>query len=443
MFFLEWMEVNGKGNLEVEGYDLVELAREYGTPLYVYNEEQMRRKCRNYVDSLRANYPDGEIIYAGKAFLVKAMCRLLAEEGLSLDVVSGGEIYTALQAGYPMERVYFHGNNKTPQELEMALDMGVGRIVVDSIMELDLLNGIAAKKEKNADILFRVKPGVSAHTHSYIQTGQMDSKFGLGIEDGQAMEAVQKALDSSYINLHGIHCHIGSQIFDVQEPYRLVAQKMVGFLNEVRENAEVTLQELNVGGGLGIRHTSQDSPVAIEDFVQIVSEAVRQECEKNNFPLPKLMMEPGRSICGEPGITLYTVGNIKDIPGIRTYVSVDGGMMDNLRPALYNASYEAVLANKATESPEATVTVAGKVCESGDVLIKDLEIPSPERGDIMAVLTTGAYHFSMYSDYNRNPRPPVVFLRNGQAKEVVRRETFEDIVGMDIIPSEFEEGGNE
>lgn len=437
MFFWEWFEVNSKGHLEVEGCDLVELAKVYGTPLYVYNEEQLRRNCREYVDTLNSCYPDGEVIYAGKSFLVQAMCRLLQEEDLSLDVVSGGELYTAITAGFSMDRVYFHGNNKTLRELEMAIDNGVRRIVVDSLAELDLLNEIAANKNRKVDIMLRVKPGVSAHTHSYIQTGQADSKFGLGLEDGQAMQAVRRSVESEYINLHGIHCHIGSQIFDVEEPYRLVIKKTVGFMLEARGATGLEMTELNLGGGLGIRHTAQDQPIAIKDFVGILADAVQEECASCDYPLPKLMMEPGRSICGEPGLTLYTVGTIKKLPGIRTYISVDGGMMDNLRPALYDASYEAVLANRGRESADATVTVAGKVCESGDILIRDLEIPSPARGDILTVLTTGAYHFSMYSDYNRNPRPPVVFIRNGEAKEVVRGETYADIVGMDIIPADM------
>ncbi len=443
MLFLEWMDTNDKGHLVVEDCDMVKLAQDYGTPLYVYNETQIRHNCRKYVESLQAFYPHGEIIYAGKSFLIKAMCSLLKEENLSLDVVSGGELYTAMQAGFPARQIYFHGNNKTSHELEMALDEQVGRIVVDSFTELDLLNELAGKRGQKAEILIRVKPGITAHTHDYIQTGQNDSKFGLGIDDGQAMQAVKKALGFSHVSLKGIHCHIGSQIFDVEEPFRLVANKMVGFLQDISREVDVELQELNLGGGLGIRHTPQDEPVAIEEFVQIIAAAVKYECESNSFPLPKLMMEPGRSIIGEPGLTLYTVGTIKEIPGIRTYVSVDGGMMDNLRPALYNAEYTAVLANRVLEPAEGKFTIAGKACESGDILIKDLPLPLPQKGNIMAVFSTGAYHFSMYSDYNRNLRPAVVFVRNGRAEVVVRRETYEDMVQMENIPAHLQKGMDE
>ncbi len=442
MIFQEWLQVNAQNHLEMENYDLVKLAQEYGTPLYVYDEEQIRQRCRAYLSTLKDCYPqgNGEIIFAGKAFLIGAMCCLLEEEDISLDVVSGGEFYTALKAGYPMERVYFHGNNKTPEELDMALEHGVGRIVVDSLMELELLNELAAAKGVVAEILLRVKPGVAPHTHNYIQTGQIDSKFGLGIDDGQAMEAVKQAIAFSHLSLRGIHCHIGSQIFDWEKPFRLVAQKMVGFLQEVKEVTGLELGELNTGGGLGIRHNSQDLFVKIEDFVRALAKAVQEECERLDFPLPRLMMEPGRSIIGEPGLTLYTVGTIKEITGVRTYVSVDGGMMDNLRPALYGAVYEGVLANRAGSPPEITVTVAGKACESGDILIKDLQIPRPQKGDILAVFSTGAYTFSMYSDYNRNLRPAVVFVRRGKAETVVSRETYEEKVQGEVIPPHLRKG---
>lgn len=438
--FFEWLKVNGKGHLEMEDCDLAELAQKFKTPLYVYNEEEMRQKCRKYVNSLKQNYPHGEVIYAGKSFLTKAMCRLIEEEDLSLDVVSGGEIFTALEAGYPARRIYFHGNNKTPDELEMALESGVGRIVVDSLMELDLLNDIAGAKGKKAEILLRLKPGITAHTHSYIQTGQADSKFGLGIDDGEAMEAVNQALSLSDITLMGLHCHIGSQIFDVKDPFRLTAEKMVNFMSDVHSAAGVELPELNLGGGLGIRYTSKDNPEKIEDFVRELAGAVQTACSGQNFPLPRLMLEPGRSIAGEAGLTLYTVGTIKEIPGIRTYVSVDGGMMDNLRPALYNAAYEGVLANRAGDLPDGPVTIAGKACESGDILIKDLHIARPQKGDILAVFSTGAYHFSMFSGYNRNPRPAVVFVRQGRADLVVERESYEDIVRPELIPDRLQSG---
>ncbi len=440
MIFLEWLTVNSKGHLEMEGCDLADLAQDFGTPLYVYNEKQIRLRCRDYVNALKENYPNGEVIYAGKSFLTKAMCCLIEEEEVSLDVVSGGEIYTAVEAGYPSRRIYFHGNNKTPDELEMALESGVGRIVVDSKMELELLNDMAGAKGINAEILLRIKPGITAHTHSYIQTGQVDSKFGLSIDNGEAMEAVKQSLSYSNISLNGLHCHIGSQIFDVKDPFRLTAEKMVKFMSEVRSVTGKELAELNLGGGLGIRYRSEDSPESIKGFIQELARVVLRECEGQSYPLPKLMLEPGRSIVGEAGLTLYTVGTIKDIPGIRTYVSVDGGMMDNLRPALYDAVYEGVLANRAGAVPDGVVTIAGKACESGDILIKDLQIARPQKGDILAVFSTGAYHFSMYSGYNRNARPAVVFVRQGKAELIVKRETYEDIVRLELIPSYLRNG---
>lgn len=431
MFLSGGITRNNRGYLEMGGCDLVGLAGEYGTPLYVYNEELIRKRCREYLSSLKKYYPQGEIAYAGKAFLTGAMCRLVAEEDLSLDVVSGGELYTALQAGFDPGRIYFHGNNKTPGEVEMALEAGVGRIVVDSLMELDFVDEAARAKNKRAKILLRIKPGVLADTHKYIQTGQSNSKFGLGIEDGQAITGVRQALRLPHLDLCGIHCHIGSQILDDQ-PYRQAVRLMVDFLEEVRATAGIILQELNLGGGLGISYTSEDRTVCIQDYVRKVSEEVRGCCRNHGLPLPWLIFEPGRSITAEAGATLYTVGTIKEVPGFSTYVSVDGGMMDNLRPALYDARYEAALANRTDGRGEIPVTIAGKACETGDILIRDYRLPLPRRGDTLVVFNTGAYHFSMFSQYNRNPRPAVVFVQNGQSRLIVKRETYEDIVRLDI-----------
>ncbi len=432
MIFQEWFTVNEKGNLVMEDCDLTEVAAEFKTPLFVYNETLMRQKCRQYRDALREIYPEGEIIYAGKSFIIKEMCRLLKEEELSLDVVSGGELYTALAVDFPPKRIYFHGNNKTREELEMAVKAGVGRIVVDSLHELDLLDEVTAQTGMTANIYLRIKPGISAHTHSYIQTGQADSKFGLGIDDGMAHEAVEKALKTEKIALKGLHCHIGSQIFDVHEPFKLAARKMVALMKEIKEKYGCELNELNLGGGLGIRYTAEDTPEDAAVFVRKLAVAVKAECEENGINLNRLSLEPGRSIAGEAGITLYTVGTIKGLENIRTYVSVDGGMMDNLRPALYEAVYDGVLANRAGEEADATVTVAGKACESGDILIRDMKVPMPRRGDIMAVFSTGSYHFSMYSNYNRNPRPAVVFLKEGNARLVVNRESYEDMISLEL-----------
>ena len=425
------IQINKKGHLEIGGCDTLELADQYGTPLFVMDEELLRKNCRRFRNALRQNYPHGQVIFAGKAFLVLAMARLLAEEGLGLDVVSGGELYTALKAEFPAERLFFHGNNKSAVELAEALDAGAGRIVVDSMMELEDLIALARVKGKQAAVLLRVRPGVEAHTHEYIQTGQEDSKFGFALGK-EAMEAVQLTLSvPENLQLAGFHCHIGSQIFQV-EPFGLAARTMIRFMALVRRQTGVVASQLNMGGGLGIRYRSSDTPPAIEAFVANLTTAVIQAAKEEDFPLPELLLEPGRSICGEAGITLYRTGAIKDIPGIRRYVSVDGGMMDNIRPALYGADYEAVLANKADREGVGNVTIAGKACESGDILIYESFLPQVEKGDLLAIFSTGAYCYAMASNYNRNPRPAVIFVRNGKARLVVRRESYEHVTALDI-----------
>ncbi len=428
------LKINSKNHLEMGGLDLVDLAKKYGTPLYVMDEELIRNNCAAYRDGLKDAYTKSEVIYAGKAFLTTAMCRLIEEEGLSLDVVSGGEIYTGLKANFPAEKMYFHGNNKTPEELKMALKAGVGRIVVDSFDELEMLNDLAGKMSMKARIFFRVKPGIEAHTHEYIQTGQEDSKFGLGLKDGQAMEAVKKAIEFKSIELIGIHCHIGSQIFDL-EPFRLAASVMMDFMQKIREETGLILTELDLGGGFGIRYTGGDNPAPLKEFLTNSADVIKEKSAEYDYPLPKLMVEPGRSIVGEAGVTLYNVGTIKEVPGIRKFVSVDGGMMDNLRPALYQAEYVAKVANKAGDSEEEVVSIAGRACESGDMLIKNIKLPKLEKGDILAVLSTGAYHYSMANNYNRFNRPAVVFVKNGRADIVVERESYADIIQNDVIPS--------
>ena len=422
--------VNGQGHLEIGGCDTVELAEQYGTPLYVMDEELLRKNCRRFRNALQQSYSHSEVIFAGKAFLVQAMARLVEEEGLGLDVVSGGELYTALKAEFPAERLYFHGNNKSKTELTEALNVDLGRIIVDSMTELEDIIALAKEKGKKAFVLLRLKPGVEAHTHEYIQTGQEDSKFGFDLED-EALAGVRLALSApDYLELTGFHCHIGSQIFQV-DPFRLAAQTMLQFMALVREKTGHVVSQLNMGGGLGIRYLSSDAPPSIETFVSNLATAVIQAAKENDFPLPELLLEPGRSICGEAGITLYRVGVIKDIPGIRRYVSVDGGMMDNIRPALYGAEYEAVLANKAHREPLEKITVAGKACESGDIIITDALLPTVEKGDLLGVFSTGAYCYSMASNYNRNPRPAVLFVRDGKARVVVRRENYEDLIALD------------
>lgn len=437
MFLSGTMLINEQGHLEIGGCDTVALAKQFGTPLYVMDEELIRHNCGIYRDTFSRLYPHSQVAYAGKAFLTTAMCRLLDEEGLALDVVSGGEIFTALTAGFPAAKMIYHGNNKTPVEIKQALAVGVGRFVVDSISELELLESIAAAAGKKANIYFRIKPGIEAHTHHYIQTGQLDSKFGLGLADGQALAAVKMALQMKHLVLQGLHCHIGSQIFDLK-PFHLAAQVMMDFMAEINNETGYVIKELDLGGGVGIRYLQSDAPHPVSDFLELITTTVKEKAAAHNLSLPKLLVEPGRSIVGEAGTTLYTVGTIKDIPGIRRYAAVDGGMMDNLRTALYEAKYEALVANRALEEAEETVSIAGKACESGDMLIWDIKLPKLARGDLLAVLSTGAYHYSMANNYNRFTRPPVVFVYRGQADLVVARESYEDLVRNDLMPARMQ-----
>ncbi|MDN5292719.1 MAG: diaminopimelate decarboxylase [Eubacteriales bacterium] len=427
------MRINEKGHLEIGGCDTVELAREFGTPLYVLDEQFLRDNCRQYRRAFMERYDKALVIYASKALATTAVFRIIEEEGLGLDVVSGGEIFTALEAGFPMEKVYFHGNNKSPQELRLALEVGVGRIVVDNLYEMELLNSIALEMGKKADILIRITPGIEAHTHDYIRTGQIDSKFGLVLSNGQAMEGVKKALTLPGLNFLGVHCHIGSQIFEL-ESYRHAAEVMMDFIRQIKDETDVTVQELNLGGGFGIYYAAGDRPASVEAYAYMVMEAVHRKAEELRLPVPLVIVEPGRSIVGPAGTTLYAVGAVKEIPGVRKYVAVDGGMSDNPRPALYQARYEAMLANKAAERPVELVSIAGKCCESGDMLIWDITLPPVEPGDILAVACTGAYNYSMASNYNRLPRPAMVLVKDGQADLIVRRESYEDLVRNDVIP---------
>jgi len=424
------MRINERGHLEIGGCDCVELAKEFGTPLYVMDEALIRENCRRYKNAFAQNYPvEARVCYAGKAFLTLAMCRLIDEEGLYLDVASGGELFTALQAKFPAERIYMHGNFKSEEELTLAVRHKIGRVVVDCMEELERLNLIAEKNGTVAEIMLRLTPGVEAHTHEYIRTGQIDTKFGFHIENGVALEAVKKALSLKYLRLHGFHCHIGSQIFEI-EPYKIAIEQMFSFAAIARSETGFVMRELNLGGGLGVRYVPEDEPPSIETFIASICEAVKDTASHFGFELPILAVEPGRSIVGEAGTTLYTIGVVKEIPRVRTYVSVDGGMSDNPRPALYGARYFAIVANKANREPNKVVTVAGKHCES-DTLIKDIPLADPQPGDILAVFTTGAYHYSMASNYNRFPRPSVVFVKDGKAKLVVRRETYDDLLRCD------------
>lgn len=428
------MMINEHGHLSIGGCDAVELVREFGTPLYVMDEEHLRQICHDYYQSFMAKYPGNEVIYASKAFMNKAMARIVAQEKLGLDVVSGGELYTAIEAGFSAEHIYFHGNNKSADEIAYALECNVGRFIVDNLYELELLERLGREKGCKAKILIRVQPGIEAHTHQYIRTGQIDSKFGMAIATGQAMEAVQKALSLDDVELQGIHCHIGSQIFEI-DSFHHAAEVMMDFLKKIKETTGIELPELNLGGGFGIYYEKSDAPAPISAFAEMIMQTVTQKADALQLKIPKIIIEPGRSIVGTAGITLYTVGSIKNIPGIRTYVAVDGGMADNPRPALYQAKYEAAVANKMKEKTAEVISITGKCCESGDMLIWDINLPSLESGDILAVSSTGAYNYSMSSNYNRLPRPAVVLVKDGQADLIVARETYQDLVRNDLIPA--------
>ncbi|MBO8170630.1 MAG: diaminopimelate decarboxylase [Bacillaceae bacterium] len=430
MFLHGTSKINENGHLEIGGCDTVELAEQFGTPLYVYDEQLIREKAREFVRAFEESGFAYQVAYASKAFSTIAMCELAAEEGLSLDVVSGGELYTALKAGYPADKIHFHGNNKSQEEIAFALDENIGCFVVDNFLELELLHQMAAERNQQVNILLRLTPGIEAHTHEYISTGQEDSKFGFTLSNGHALKAIETALDKSYYRLLGIHSHIGSQIFD-SDGFIATIHVLFRFLMEVREKTGFEAGVLNLGGGFGIRYTEEDTPLPVSEHIQAMTKTIRSLFEENDYPLPEVWIEPGRSIVGEAGTTLYTVGSIKDIPGIRKYVAVNGGMTDNLRPALYQAKYEALLANRAGEEATEQVSIAGRCCETGDMLIHDIELPEVRHGDILAVLATGAYGYSMSNNYNRFRRPAVVFVKDGRAELVVKRETYDDITRND------------
>jgi diaminopimelate decarboxylase len=432
--------INEEGHLEIGGCDCVELAKQFGTPLYVLDENCIRQNCRRYLNTLKEFYKgESNVVYAGKAFLTLGICKLIEQEGLWLDVSSGGELYTALRAGFPPQRILLHGNNKSLEELALALDNDVARVVVDNLYELQLLNKLCIEKKKKAKILLRVTPGIDPHTHRFIDTGQVDTKFGLNLKNGQAMEGIKMALYMEGVELLGLHCHIGSQLLRMG-PLLRAARVMVDFLREIKEATGVELKELDVGGGLGIRYLSSHNPPTIEEFAERLSKTIEKEIKENGLSLPVLLLEPGRSIIGEAGITLYRVGAIKEVSFSkngrlhkRIYAMIDGGMSDNPRPQLYNAKYEAIVANKASKPPQINYAIAGKHCET-DVLIWDVLLPPLEPGDILAVQSTGAYNYSMASNYNRFPRPAVVLVREGKADLLVRRETYEDLLKADLIP---------
>lgn len=433
----ETLKINGKGHLEIGGADTVELAKKFGTPLYVFDEKYVRDMMSVYRETIGREYGGhGIVAYASKAFSCMAIYAIAADEKIGVDVVSGGELYTALKAGFPAEKIFMHGNNKLYSELEFALDNKVGTIVVDSYREADIIDELARQRGIKQNVLIRINPGVEAHTHAFVQTARTDSKFGFSVSDGTAESITEYILSKQNLNLKGYHCHIGSQIFEKQS-FVIAAEKVMDFISLVKSKTGFEADTLNLGGGFGIWYNDEDPKLKLDDYADYLKSliaAIKRKAEEHSLNLPYLVIEPGRSIIGEAGITLYTVGAIKDIAGVKKYVAIDGGMFENPRYALYQSKYTALLANRANEPCTEKVTIAGKCCESGDIIAVDAALPKAQSGDILAVLSTGAYNYSMASNYNRNAVPPAVLVKNGEAEYVVKPQTYEDIIRNDVIP---------
>ncbi len=427
----EQLKTNEKDHLIFGGIDTIELAKKYGTPLYVYDVEKIRQNARAFVNQFNKLGVKAQVAYASKAFSSVAMLQVAKQEGLSLDVVSQGELYTALKADYPVEKIHLHGNNKSIDELRMAIENKIGCIVIDNFHEIKLLEQLLKEHNHQIDVLIRVTPGIEAHTHDYILTGNEDSKFGFDIVSGQAEEAFNLIIKSERMHLKGLHCHIGSQIFET-DGFILAVQRLYSLMNEWKMKYQFNPEVLNVGGGFGIQYTSDDQPLPLSHYVTALVEEIKSQAEKYQMDFPEIWIEPGRAIVGNAGITLYEVGSKKEIPNIRNYISVDGGMTDNIRPALYDAKYDAVIANKVNAPKTYQASIAGKCCESGDMLIWNLRLPEVEAGDILAMFSTGAYGYSMASHYNRFAKPAVVFIENGIDKLVVKRETYQDVSRYDL-----------
>ena len=424
--------INDKNHLAIGGCDTVELAASLGTPLYVFDEATLRSKCVEYRREFSRRYPNTEVIYACKAFINPALALLLQEEDLGLDVVSAGEISIARSVAFPPDRVYFHGNNKTQEELELALGWGVGRIVVDNFRELSLLGRLTAQRDRVQDTLLRLSPGVDPHTHAYTATGVLDSKFGFPIITGQAEEALIRAIASASLNLIGLHFHLGSPLFETQ-PYVEAIEIVLRFAAQMRGKHGFELRELSIGGGFAIQYLLDYPAPPTGDYAEAIVSTLLDQSGKLELATPRLIIEPGRGIVGQAGVALYRIGGTKDIPGIRKYVFVDGGMGDNIRPPLYDSKYEALLANKAGEAETEPVTVAGKFCESGDILIRDVYLPKIDEDDILAVPACGAYCFPLASNYNACLKPAIVLVKTGQACLIRRRETYEDLIRCDLF----------
>ena len=422
--------VNEKGHLTIGGCDVAKLAAKFGTPLYIFDEATLRRTCAEFRQEFGRRYTDTLVIYAAKAFINRALARIFKEEGLGLDVVSGGELSIARSADFPMDKVFFHGNNKLHEEIELAIGWGIGRIVVDNLHELSLVNQVAKKARITQDILLRHTPGIDAHTHEYITTGVIDSKFGLPIATGQAEEAVVKALSASNLKLTGLHVHLGSLIFSI-EPYQKAIEIVFRFAAEMREKHGFTMREFSPGGGFAVQYTRDAPAPDIAYFAQAISAAIKSRSKAFGLKPPRLIVEPGRAVVGRAGVAIYRVGAIKDIPGVRKYVAVDGGMPDNIRPALYGSRYEAIVANKANKKALERVNIVGKFCESGDVLVKDAAIPRVIPGDIVAIPVSGAYCLSLASNYNASLKPAIILVKNSKARLIRRRESYDDLIQHD------------
>jgi len=427
----EGFSINESGNLAFDHCDLKAISQEFGTPCYIYSENLIRKKCQEYKQAFSNNKVDFEILYASKAFLVKAMARILDDEGISLDVASAGEISIALSANFPPGKIFFHGNNKSKEEIEYALKKRIGIIMVDNESELETIEKITETLNTKVKVIIRVTPGIDTHTHKHIQTGQVDSKFGISIDKIPAF--MKKVLSKKHLVYDGLHFHLGSQIYDLSS-YTLALKEMAKVIRKIKDLYAIDTPKLDLGGGLGIKYLESDMPPSITHFVNLVVDALRNEVEKNGIAMPKILIEPGRSIIGEAGITIYRIGTIKEIPGIKTYLLVDAGMPDNPRPILYDAKYDAVLLGKINDEPVKTVTIGGKCCESGDILIKDIKLPKASKDDLLVIFSTGAYHHSMASNYNGLTKLAVVLVNNGKSDLMVKRETYADLVKNDMMP---------
>ena len=427
------LAVNEKGHLTLAGADTVALAKKYGTPLMLVDEQRIRDNCRTYVQAMKEHFGgDSMPLFASKALCFKALYQIVAEEGMGTDIVSPGELYTAKAAGFPLEKAYFHGNNKTDADIRFGIEAGIGCFIADNREELEVINQTAAEAGRRQKVILRVTPGIDPHTHAAITTGKVDSKFGTAIETGQALELIRYILTLPNIDLIGIHCHVGSLCFD-SKPFLDAADIMIAFMAQVKKETGKTLSVLNLGGGYGVRYIESNPHIDIADNIRQVAERVKAQCARYGLDLPQVLMEPGRSIVADAGLTLYEAGSVKTITGYKSYISIDGGMTDNPRYALYQSDYTVLNASQAAAAPDMVATIAGRCCESGDLIQEDVNIKRPTRGEIIAVLVTGAYNYAMASNYNRIPRPAVVMIGcDGQERVVIRRESYEDLLRNDM-----------